>query len=240
MVVPARLPCVTGPSSLLFGPGAPRFHLGLTPRRTFCGVIAQEPTGDYLETGTALQESDHPGLCRPCAEALERLRQLTAATSRSTLTWPTALVADGRSTTALIQSAFDARAHLDLIQQRLYPHPEDQRADTLLGFLADVAAAQKQLDMLADELVLALRDACRPAPSWERIGQRLDVKGTAVRHRYNRGAAEHPDRLTLCSIGGTGCGEMRPATLPGDHDPWKHHDLDHEGNPDLPQDDEDC
>ncbi|WP_331731338.1 hypothetical protein [Kitasatospora sp. NBC_01300] len=149
-----------------------------------------------------------------------------------------ALVPDGRSTAEFVQSALRASEHLALIQQRLYSAPEDQRADALLGLLADVSAAQRHFDGLADELVLALRDVCAPPVPWSRIGPRLGVKETAVRNRYTRGAAGHPDHLTLCTVRG-GCGELRPAELPDGSDPWKHHDDDHAGNPELPQSEDD-
>ncbi|MFJ9521831.1 hypothetical protein ACIRPK_26705 [Kitasatospora sp. NPDC101801] len=238
-MLPTRLPYVKGPLTSSFENHEPTdLHLGLTPQRTLCQLPIRGATGDHLDVDTDSADTHH-GLCRHCTDALARYRRATTGTQKSTITWNSTLVPEGRATAQLVQSALQAREHLALVKDRMYPVPEDQRADALLALLADVSTVQKNLDALADELVLALRDASRPAPSWERIGQRLEVKATAVRNRYARGATEHPDRLTLCGIGGTGCGELRPASLPGGFDPWKNHDLDHEADPNLPQDEDD-
>ncbi|MFG2844239.1 hypothetical protein ACGF12_13855 [Kitasatospora sp. NPDC048296] len=224
-MLPSRLPYVKGLFPASGDQEAPTAHLGLTPLQTFCQAPVLEVLDGHHDADAEPADA-RPGLCTHCLDALAEYRHLTSTTKRTTLTWNEALTPGGRSTAQLVQSALAAREHLALIERRLYPVPEDQRADALLALLADVSSAQQQLDSLADEIVLALRDVCRPSPSWARIGQRLNVKDAAVRHRYSRGAAEHPGHLQLCPFG---CGELRPASLPGDHDPWKYHDLDHEG-----------
>ncbi|MFD5616483.1 hypothetical protein [Kitasatospora sp. NPDC127060] len=190
-MLPPRLPYVKALAPTSEGQEVPVAHLGMTPLQTFCQAPVLAALDGHLDTGADPADA-LPGLCTHCLDALAQFRQLTSATRRATLAWNETLTPGERSTAALVQSALSARQHLALIKHRLYPVPEDQRADTLLALLADVSNAQQQLDSLADELVLALRDVCRPAPSWARIGQRLGVKDTAVRHRYSRGAAEHP------------------------------------------------
>ncbi|MET9395994.1 hypothetical protein [Kitasatospora sp. NPDC002965] len=238
-VLPSHLPYVEGlVHSTSTVQEIPAFHLGLTPLQTFCQVPVLKNLDGHLPADADPADA-RPGLCTHCLDALEEYRRLTSTTKRAVLTWNEALNPGGRRTAELVRAALNAREHLFLINHRLHTAPEDQRADTLLALLGHVSDAQKEFDALADELVLALRDVCTPAPSWARMGQRLGVTDSAVRNRYARGSFAHPERLQLCTIGGTGCGELRPATRPGGVDPWKHHDLDHEGNPELPQGDDD-
>ncbi|MFC8452129.1 hypothetical protein [Kitasatospora sp. NPDC057223] len=227
MIVATYYPFVTAA-----GPGP---HLGLTPKQTFCRLPVLAPTGGQFPADGDL--ADVP--CRHCREALDTYRFLASREDEHTLTWNPELVPHGRTSALHAQAALTATELLARQRERCWETPETQQPEILLGLLREITGARLLLGALSDDLTLVLRDLCRPVPSWERIGEALGVSPTPARHRYNRAAEGRPDRPVACSIGTTGCGERRRAQLPDNSNPWKHHDEDHEANPELPQRDDD-
>ncbi|MFF3113600.1 hypothetical protein ACFVSN_30955 [Kitasatospora sp. NPDC057904] len=210
-------------------------HLGLTPKQTFCRRPVLGPTGEQFAADG--DPADVP--CPECREDLAAYRLLAARKDEHTLTWNPELVPLGRTTALHAQATLTAAELLARRRTRRWETPETQQAEVLLGLLREITDARTLLSALSDDLTLALRDLCRPAPSWERIGEALGVSATPARHRYARAAEANPDRPVACGIGGTGCGDLRQAQLPDGSDPWKHHEDEHDGNPELPQQDED-
>ncbi|MEU5425966.1 hypothetical protein AB0H73_10210 [Streptomyces olivoreticuli] len=206
-------------------------HVGLTEKVCFCGLVLVETTGDWTS-------ADEPaeGLCQRCVTALDAHRSLTRRdVETAELHWNPDLVPNGHLLANAVQAALDGRRALELQRRRLWDAPERHRDGIILRFLDEVTEAQKILGEISDQAVVALRDVCRPAPSWERIGKALGVTATPVRHRYQRAVQAMPPRPEACNIGGEGCGQIRHITAGQQHDAWKNHDLDHEAHPQLPQ-----
>ena len=205
-------------------------HLALTSTETLCReavVLMADQAPLVVDDNTPPAADAVQGMCPACVERLGELHDLhAAATSTHGLAWQPRTAPHGADIALGAEAALDADRLLTLFDAQLWELESPARRAALQQRIADLSALRGTVDALVDRLLVASRDKVFPPVTWETLGQSLGVTATPARSRYQRAAETMPDRRQACPHG---CGEFRPAQLAGGYDPWKHHDLDHEG-----------
>lgn len=206
-------------------------HLALTGTETLCRepvVLMSDRAPLVVDDGVPPAADQVEGLCPDCLVRLGELHALYAApTSRHKLAWQPKTAPHGADIALGAEAALDADRLLALFDELLWEMEPDARRAVLQQRIAELSALRGTVDALLDRLLLAVREKVTPPLSWEALGKSLGVTATPARSRYQRAAAQAPpNRLHACPMG---CGDYRPIHLAGGHDPWKMHDLDHEG-----------